>query len=72
MVEPASVPSTVFAPTAAAVAASNSAVLTPIAEMVRILQQAHMFNSQRLNSTGGVQRGFSLLQLMQEQANVGK
>ncbi|OZC09810.1 zinc finger, C2H2 type [Onchocerca flexuosa] len=72
MVEPASVPSTVFAPSAAAVAASNSAVLTPIAEMVRILQQAHMFNSQRLNSTGGVQRGFSLLQLMQEQANVGK
>ncbi|VBB26573.1 unnamed protein product [Acanthocheilonema viteae] len=75
MVEPTSVSSTLFAPAAAAAAAvtaSNSAVLTPITEMIRILQQAHMFNSQRHNSTGSVQRGFSLLQLMQEQANVGK
>lgn len=64
-----SVPSTLFAPAAAA---SNSTVLTPITEMIRILQQAHMFNSQRHNGTGSVQRGFGLLQLMQEQANVGK
>ncbi|KAM3717225.1 Protein disconnected [Dirofilaria immitis] len=71
MVEPTSMPSTIFAPTTAAVA-SNSTALTPITEMVRILQQAHMFNSQRLSTAGGVQRGFSLLQLMQEQANVGK
>ncbi|CAG9538463.1 unnamed protein product, partial [Cercopithifilaria johnstoni] len=68
------VSSTLFTSTAAAAvaAASNSAVLTPITEMIRILQQAHMFNSQRHNSTGSVQRGFSLLQLMQEQTNVGK
>ncbi|KAK6107429.1 hypothetical protein QQG55_28160 [Brugia pahangi] len=73
MVESTSVPPTLFAPAAAAAAAvaSNSAVLTPITEMVRILQQAHMFSSQRHN-TSGIQRGFSLLQLMQEQANVGK
>uniref|UniRef100_A0A1I8EXN4 Zinc finger protein n=1 Tax=Wuchereria bancrofti TaxID=6293 RepID=A0A1I8EXN4_WUCBA len=69
MVESTSVPPALFAPAAAAAVASNSAVLTPITEMVRILQQAHMFSSQRHN-TSGIQRGFSLLQLMQEQANI--
>uniref|UniRef100_A0A915PQE0 C2H2-type domain-containing protein n=1 Tax=Setaria digitata TaxID=48799 RepID=A0A915PQE0_9BILA len=68
IVEPTNIPSTIFAPAAA----SNSTVLTPITEMVRILQQAHMFSSQRHSGGGSVQRGFSLLQLMHEQANVGK
>uniref|UniRef100_A0A1I7VFL0 Zinc finger protein n=1 Tax=Loa loa TaxID=7209 RepID=A0A1I7VFL0_LOALO len=68
IVEPTGLPPTLFAPAAA----PNSAMLTPITEMVRILQQAHMFNSHRHNGTAGVQGGFSLLQLMHEQANVGK
>ncbi|VDN21473.1 unnamed protein product [Gongylonema pulchrum] len=68
-----SAPLTIFAP-ATGVPASAATVFTPITEMVRILQQAQMFSSQRQNGVSSAQqRNFNLLQLMQqEQSDAGK